>query len=464
MNNELIYWIWLSLALSLPSRAVAPLLDAFAGSAGKVYEADGEDYRRLTFLTPGEKKKLADKDLGKAGVIFDYCDGNGVRILTFSDPNYPKRLKQIPDPPVLLYYRGTLPDFDALPCFAVVGTRAMSHYGAQNAFDISFDLARMGCVTVSGMALGIDGVAAASTLAAKGMTVAVCGCGIDYIYPSSHATLYREIIAGGGAVITEFSPFERPAGFHFPIRNRLISGLSRAVIVVEGDGKSGAMITAETAKKQGRDVFAVPGKIGDKNNEGPLLLLKNGAFPITCADDIYDRYREEYLSKLQVFHLLKDRPVTVYDVINRYQVTSTTGIGFGYASGAPYPREEHLSSRVAAPGRGNLFSEAVASLKQTPLLRRIFRQEESKSRAERPTRPEEETQTGQKTQSDFPEGLTETEKKIYAAIPKDKSISPDEISIDGITPAEIMANLTVMEIKGAVRALSGSRYQRTGRE
>ena len=461
MDRELIYWIWLSLSLTLPSRAVMPLLNAFDGSAGKVYEADEDDLRHLTFLTPGEKKKLADKDLGKAGLIFDYCDGNGVGILTVSDACYPGRLKEIADPPVLLYYRGTLPDFDGLPCFAVVGTRAMSHYGAQNAFDISFDLARMGCVTVSGMALGIDGVAAASSLAAKGITVAVLGCGIDYIYPSSHSVLYREIIAGGGAVVTEFPPFERPAGFHFPIRNRIISGLSRAVIVVEGDGKSGAMITAETARRQGRDVFAVPGKIGDKNNEGPLLLLKSGALPITCADDIYDRYREEYLAKLHVFRLLKERPITVYDVMDRYQVTSTTGVGFGCMPRSARPTDDKSRvSHVAAPERNGVFSEAVASLKQAPLLRHIFRQKSEDKKASASASVD----AAQVGQDEPPVELTETERRIYAAIPPDRGVTPDEIHLDGIKTAEILAELTVMEVMGAVRAVSGGRYQRTGKK
>lgn len=448
MDQELIYWIWLSLALSVPSKGAKPLLAAFEGDAGKVYESEHMQLSGLSFLTPGEKKKLQDKNLDKASLIYDYCVGNGVNILTWADAAYPGRLKEIQDPPVLLYYRGTLPDLDRLPVFGIVGTRAMSHYGAQHAFDIAFDLARMGCVTVSGMALGIDGVAAAATLAAGGKTVAVLGCGIDYIYPAAHSTLHAAILEGGGAVVTEFSPFERPAGFHFPIRNRIISGMCRGVIMVEGDRDSGAMITAECAKRQGRDVFALPGKIGDPSQEGPLLLLKNGAFPITCADDIYDRYREEYLAHLHVFDLLPPKTVTVYDVIAAYKVSSTTGIGGGYDPGGRIASERVPMVSQVASGKDGMLTGAVNSLKQAPLLRHIFR----------PKTPEK--KEPERKEQEMPPDLTELETRIYTAIPPDGEVSADQLLLDGVSTADILATLTMLEIKGVITARSGGRYRR----
>ncbi|MCQ2386201.1 MAG: DNA-processing protein DprA, partial [Clostridia bacterium] len=268
-----------------------------------------------------DKKKILDKNTDAAKKIEDDCRAKGIRILTVEDTSYPSLLLQTVSPPLVLYYKGTVPDWNRRPCFAVVGTRAMSDYGAASAADICFDLGRMDCITVSGMALGIDGMAAAATLEAGGTTVAVLGSGLDVIYPAAHTFLYETILKNGGIVLSEYPPGSRPERYHFPVRNRIISGIARGIIMVEGNANSGALITAEIGLREGRAVFAVPGKIGEKNQEGALLLLKSGASAITCADDIYDRFKDEYVGKLNGFSLLTPRKIFFKSIMAKYRIT-----------------------------------------------------------------------------------------------------------------------------------------------
>ena len=332
--SELVYWVWLSLALTPASRSFKNLL-TFYKDAKSIFEAD--EIASVEGLSPKEREHLSIKDLSASEDICEHCFANGVRILAYYDEDYPKLLRDINDPPVLLYVRGTIPEWNKRPCISVIGTRSMTYYGGEITFDISYDLAKMGCITVSGLALGVDGVCAAATLQAGGTTVAVLGSGIDVIYPAEHEFLHDCIIHNGGAVITEFAPGERPDKFHFPVRNRIISGISRASIVTEGEAGSGSLITARRAATQGRTVFAVPGKVGSSTSDGPLLLLKHKkAEAITCADDIYDFYREEYLPYINAFKLLEHRDSTLESVMDKYRVVCAK------------PKEKRLSAKEKA--------------------------------------------------------------------------------------------------------------------
>lgn len=208
--------------------------------------------------------------------------------IRIGDAQYPPLLKEIPDPPALLWVRGADPAIFASRCIAVVGTRRMTEYGASMTRTLVTDLVRLGYVIVSGMAAGIDTVAHRTAIAAGGKTVAVLGCGIDIIAPAVNASLYRAIAGGGGCIVTEIAPGIRTPVTKFVTRNRIISGLSLGVVVVEGSGYSGSLITAKYAAEQGREVFAVPGPVTSPTSRAPAILLKNGAKLVESAGDIIE--------------------------------------------------------------------------------------------------------------------------------------------------------------------------------
>lgn len=219
-----------------------------------------------------------------------------IEIIKKSSRDYPKILKEIPDAPKQLYVRGNLPKDHSLN-FAIVGTRAASEYGRTLAFKIAKELAELGFNIVSGLALGIDTEAHLGALEGKGKTTAVMGSAIDdnSIYPSENLNLVKKIISSGGAVISEYEPCTKSEIWFFPERNRIISGLSQGVLVVEAPEKSGALITARLALEQNREVFAIPGSIFSKNSFGANNLIKNGAKMVTSIDDILEELNLTYL-------------------------------------------------------------------------------------------------------------------------------------------------------------------------
>ena|SRR3989344_1199540 len=225
-------------------------------------------------------------------------ESDSIKIIKKLSKDYPKILTEIHNPPKQLYVRGNFPKNYDLN-FAIVGTRAASEYGKILAFNISKELAGLGFNIISGMALGIDTQAHLGALAAKGTTIAVLGSGISdpSIYPHENLNLAHKIIESGGAVISEYNPKEKSEIWYFPERNRIVSGLSCGVLVVEAPEKSGALITARLALEQNRDVFAIPGSIFSKNSAGTNYLIKNGAKLVTSVDDIID---ELGLAKLKI--------------------------------------------------------------------------------------------------------------------------------------------------------------------
>ncbi|MBI4032348.1 DNA-protecting protein DprA [Candidatus Berkelbacteria bacterium] len=213
----------------------------------------------------------------------DKLESSGVTFLTVEDEAYPALLKEIAVPPAVLYVRGVIP---AGPAIAVVGTRKMTTYGKRATDDLVSVLARTGITIVSGLALGVDGAAHRATLAAKGRTVAVLPSGIDAVYPASHRFLANEIIKQAGAVITEFPPGTAALQHHFPVRNRIIAGMSQATVVIEAAIQSGSLLTARSALEANRDVFAVPGSIYSPLSAGPHHLIQLGAKLVHSAEDL----------------------------------------------------------------------------------------------------------------------------------------------------------------------------------
>jgi DNA processing protein len=219
----------------------------------------------------------------------------GIAIVPFTNPNYPTRLRTIADPPPFLYVKGNiLTDDDK--AVAIVGSRSAREYGRRVARDLARGLASLGFTVVSGMARGIDGAAHESALQAGGRTIAVLGSGVERAYPAEHELLYRRI-AAGGAVVSELPIGTRPMAVNFTARNRLISGISLGVVVVEATEKSGSLITATLAVEQGREVFAVPGEVGSSRSRGAHRLIRQGAKLVESVDDIIEEIAPQLLDR-----------------------------------------------------------------------------------------------------------------------------------------------------------------------
>ena len=316
--KDIVYWIWLSLCCT-PDTSTFPKLIAKFGDAQSIYEATDKEISSCIGHNTSDRSALLKRNMDEAQKVYEFCVKHKVGIVTYASDEYPKSLKDIPTPPVLLYYRGKLPDFNKSFMVATVGTRTLSDYGRNAAFRISYDLALAGATIVSGMAIGIDSVALAGALSAGKSVVAVIGSGIDICYPSGHLTLAREIVKEG-CVLTEYAPGTPPGRFNFPKRNRIISGLSSATLVVEGKEKSGALITARYAKEQGRAVYALPGNVGSPNSEVTNLLIKNGARLCTCADDIVKDFDKSLPGVLNPFALKSGITYDVMGALAKYSV------------------------------------------------------------------------------------------------------------------------------------------------
>ena len=283
----LIHWIWFSELSGLSQRQKLNLLRQ-GFEPEDLYHTSQEELQNIPDAAP-----LADKDLTRAREIAEQCREKGISILTFRDTAFPSRLRNIDDGPVLLYYRGIFPDPDAQPMIAMVGTRKATPYGLRIARSMAEQIAACGGLVVSGGAAGVDAAAMESALDAGFFTVGVLGCGVDVVYPVSNRPLFDRVVAKG-CLISEYPPGTKPEHWHFPQRNRIISGISHGVLVVEAPRKSGALITARCALEQGRDVFVVPGNIDSAACEGSNSLLMEGAQPVMTGWNLMETYAAQY--------------------------------------------------------------------------------------------------------------------------------------------------------------------------
>ena len=295
--SVLTFWVWLAELRGLTNQTRLALLRRFE-TPERIYYADEEELLLTEGITRQQAALLADRDLEGARRILEDCYRLNIRILTISDAEYPARLKNIYDPPILLYIKGRMPALDEEVAVAVVGTRSCTPYGEGCATKLGHELAAAGAVVISGLAKGIDASAAHGALLAGGVTVGVVGNGLDVRYPYESRFLYDDV-AATGVLISEYPPGTEPAGRHFPARNRILSGLSLGVLVVEAPLRSGALITAETALEQGRDVFAIPGPIDAPGSAGCNRLIRDGAALVTAAEDILREYEGRYPQKLR---------------------------------------------------------------------------------------------------------------------------------------------------------------------
>ena len=276
------YWVWFTTLPGLTNRSKLLLLEHFP-SPEDIYYAQPEDLPPVEGLSSSQAALLSDKSTDRAEDVLTHCAKGDIFLLTMQDALYPDRLRNIYDPPVLLYGRGRMPLFDEEAAVSVVGTRTCTPYGISAAEELGYQLAKEGAVVVSGLAKGIDGASHRGALR---------------VYPAENRRLYEDI-AATGVLLSEYPPGTEPMGSHFPVRNRILSGLSLAVLVVEAPERSGALITANTALEQGRDVFAVPGPIDAPNSRGSNRLIRDGAGLVTCGWDILEGYRSRFPHRLR---------------------------------------------------------------------------------------------------------------------------------------------------------------------
>jgi len=283
MTRKELCWLRLHLTPGLGRTAMIRLMEAF-GSIEDILAAGPSAWIEQASIRPAVARRLPPEDDDQVERTGQALDQAAVRIVTLWDDHYPPLLRQIHDPPALLYVRGRLPDREAL---AVVGARKASRTGLRLTGEICTELASRGIAIISGLARGIDSAAHRGALDAPGPTVAVLGCGIDRVYPPENSGLFRQI-ESEGAILSEYPPGTAPLANHFPGRNRIISGLCRGVLIVEAAEESGSLITADFALEQGREVFAVPGAVYAATSRGVNRLLKDGAHLVTESRDILD--------------------------------------------------------------------------------------------------------------------------------------------------------------------------------
>jgi len=429
--SNLYRWVWLSLACGAGSTVPELLISVF-GDIDTIYEAGEEEYADLELKLPC-LSALCDKSLEPAMRIVKWCEQKKVGILTPDDPRYPSRLYGTHAFPAVLYYFGRIPEIDKRLTIAGVGTRRMTEYGSNNAYTICRDLAKEGAIIVSGLALGIDAICHRAALDVGGMTVAVLGCGLDCAYPPQNRDLMVEI-ARKGTIFTEYPPGTEPLKKNFPMRNRIISGLSHATVVFEADENSGSLITARRAMKQGRPVYALPGNTGTLSSLGTNELLTNGAFAVTKAGDILENFKEYILNVpgKTVAKAPKLPKSPVKKVVDGFEEVPA-----GYKA---------KTEPVSAPEAASVTGQAQASLPIKPQTEQPAAKEPLLSKP---------VVNSKEKQEQLIAALNLTERTVFAQLSKTKPKTNDELTTTGYPINKINAALTMLEVKGLILSMPG---------
>ncbi|MDY3225286.1 MAG: DNA-processing protein DprA [Candidatus Faecousia sp.] len=412
----LVHWIWLAHRPGVSDRMKAVLLEHFCDPED-IYFADTGAFDHVQELTPEARESLTDKNLAPSERILEDCCRLGLHILTYRDAAYPVRLKNIPDPPMVLYYKGQLPQLDGVPVIGVVGTRKASAYGMTAAKRMGYQIGKCGAVVVSGMAYGIDGMAMSGALSAGAATVGVLGNGADIVYPLSNRALFRDV-ERYGCLLSEFAPGQPPAKWTFPKRNRIISGLSCGVLVVEAPEVSGALITARQAAEQGRDVFVVPGNIDTPTCAGSNRLLREGAIMVSSGWEVLSEYQAIYPDKIR----RED----------------------GASSLTAYPDEVRRAADEAEKAPPKVAQKPRIPDGTSDLKKKL----EKKSIDKEPSAPYSDVSAASPQ-------LTEEEQQVVSALRGGKRLVDDVVAQTGLTTGKLLTILTMLELKGVIRQLPG---------
>ena len=442
MKDDIVYWIWLAEQCGYGSKYFTKLYSLYQ-DPHEVYNLQNDEVMQLGRRFPlNLKDKLCQRDLSKARAIYEYCKNVGIDIISFGDSRYPERLRLIEDPPVVLYSKGKFPDFNNKLCIGIVGTRKMSHYGRAAAYKFSYELSSLGVCVVSGLALGVDAAAACGAIDGGEPTAQILGCGVDIVYPRVHSRLREEVIKRG-ALISEYPPLEEPKKYYFPQRNRIISGISQGVFVTECRKESGAMITANIALAQGKEIFAFPGNVGEPTAEGPNELLRRGAYAAISVEDIVSHYKlyfgdESAAKNAQRLKLARERAIDVVEAQKRYAIPDRC-------------EENERINSAPVIGSKNKAKDTTAE-RYEAALKSEFEKKENIAEAR------EITSAPTSTAKDY--GLDEKTAAVFEAIPCKSPVSVDKIVCAGLSTSDIITALTMLEIMGLVSSLPGGLYMR----
>ena len=427
MNDQILYWLWLQCCLGENNSRLKKILKSFGGPQ-EIFDADRKELMLSGVFTAKELEKIAVHNTKNAEMIYQDCRQIGCRILPIGNNEYPQRLKEIAAPPMVLYIRGVLPDSDRLHT-AVVGTRNCTEWGKQTSFRFGYDLAQHGVVIVSGGALGVDTQAHLGAIQAGGKTICVLGCGINYKYLMENKLL-RDTITDNGALISAYPPNYPSRYFTFPIRNRIISGLSHCTLVVEAGARSGALITAKDAAKQQRTVFAVPGDEDSPQSMGTNRLIQEGAEKAADYRDILDWNQNRSAGRVSVKNykdrirqmLAEESYSGVVDHIQHQEIQKATRNSLPLT-----PKTETVSAKQ------NKISSPEVPLLSEPVL--------------------------DDKHSSLPE-LSVDAAAVYAKI-SHQPVHVDNIKVmTGLSVGKLLTAITELEMYGLIESLSGRNYIR----
>lgn len=477
-EDSRLYWIWLADCLGQGSVVAATLINRFK-AADKIYDG------AVDKLEPDEefseeklakiKAKLSNKSLDRARDIVRRAEECGATIITYGSPDYPKQLKIIRDFPLVLYVRGKMPDCENNMLTTVVGTRTMTDYGRKISYTLGTGLALGGAVVVSGMALGADSMALLGAMEAKGKTITVLGSGIDVIYPKEHTEIYYKLM-NNGAIISEYPPGTPPIGSNFPVRNRIMSGLSDATVVVEAGANSGALITANLAQIQGKKLFAVPGKVGEPGAEGPNALIQDGAIPCICAEDILSEFEFIYNKTINLQHARAKMRRLDFESLSKMAMermrigSRLTGnyVGKGSYGGRIKDNPRAKAAYATEEDNAPLSSKSVPDSKPAKKkinerkLQSVVNPKQNSERIKenlpkKVVNSEEKVIPAKKIELDM---LDVNEIKVYNKMKPNVPVLPDHL-VDSATPiSDVMSALTMLEMAGAVESGGGGYFMR----
>jgi len=407
------YWLWLQNAVGA-GRPASQIVDFF-GDAETLYKSGKREWYISGLLSKRLMNALSESSPEKFVPVIEKSIKNGWKIITLDDDLYPERLKDIYAPPLVLFVDGSTDALNYPLSVSIVGTRNISDYGFQAADSISYCLAKSGCEIVSGGALGVDSASHLAAMRAGGITVAFLGCGFGVNYLMQNEKMRREIAESGGALVSEYLPGTQASRYTFPIRNRLISGLSLGTVVIEAGLKSGSLITAGEALEQGKDVFAVPGMINDIKFAGTNNLIRDGVKPVFSFEDILDEYKSDYPEY--------------------------------YIPGAEYDNRKKSSNTFTSAERKRTAKTKKAVKKEVPADKKTFAADKTDVKKE-------------KEKSAVPEFLSEKSKSVLSVL-SCEPIGTDKISEkSGLPIKDVLQSLTELEIFGLAKSEAGQRYSK----
>ena len=417
-DKEIVKWIWFAQA-TVPGSSYAAKILEYRDDINDIYS---REYEYNEYNVPEHViDSLNDKLLDEAERIAEYCEEHDILPVHIFDERFPPKLRNIQDHPVILYMKGTIPNFKNYVMLAVVGTRECTSYGLETAYEICDGLARSGIIIVSGLAEGIDAAAATAALNANKFTVAVLGCGVDVIYPKKNESLYYQI-RRHGLLLSEYPPLAGATKQTFPERNRIMSGMSDGVFVIEADNDSGALITADRALYQGRKLYAVPGNIYSSKSEGCNRLIQNGAKLVTNANDIIAEHQFDALHELI--------PVMKRDL-------------------------ERLKREKEERKRKNKTKNNILGIFKKRSKNGTTAFNSSNERYCAPPKNEEKSKDVKQ-----PELLSNKEKLVYNCLADGPKVTDTIAKEINMTVPEVSAMLTMLTMKEMVEHLPGDRYKR----